>query len=253
MKIVILGLITVVFTNVAMASPSDKGGNDDMILEQIKDLRHKLQQQQHVIKELKEEQQKQKEDQQQQKEDQQHLISELKEEQVRRDEDQQYKMEELKEKQERRIAEQERRVEEVRKIQRARRSEKETVEHLKKLVNARRSDDEIVEELKKFVHAEIKPMIDGLSECAVGRRTYESGAASYEFDETQTVTFGRNFTRTPKVIAALAGYHREGNEQGGWFNVGAQVVLPTTTKFGLRVYADRMKLKIAYATWVACA
>jgi len=221
MKIVILGLITVAFSNVAMAAPSNKGGNDDMILEQMKDLRHQLQQQQHVIKELKEEL-------------------------VRRDEDQQYKMEELKEKQERS-------VEEVTKIQRTRRSEKETVEQLKKMVLARRSDDEIVEDLKKFVHAEIKPMIDGLSECAVGRRTYESGAASYEFDETQTVTFGRNFTRTPKVIAALAGYHREGNEQGGWFNVGAQVVLPTTTKFGLRVYADRMKLKIAYATWVACA
>jgi len=238
MKIVILGLITVAFTNVAIAAPSDKGGKDDMILEQMKDLRHKLQQQQHVIKELKEEQ------------------LQLKEEQVRRDEDQQYKMEELKEKQERRIAEQERRVEEVTRV---RRSEKETVEHLKKLVNSRRSDDEIVEDLKKFIHAEIKPMIEGLSECAIGSTVFSHGASSWGvFDETQTVLFGRNFTRVPKVVASLAGYQRKGNELEGDKNLFVEVestttTKPTTTKFELRVYTNQMNLHYARATWVACA
>jgi len=212
MKIVILGLITVVFTNVAMASPSDKGGKDDMILEQMKDLRHQLQQQQHVIKELKEEQ------------------LQLKEEQVRRDEDQQYKMEELKEKQERS-------VEEVTKIQRTRRSENETVEHLKELVLA-----------------EIKPMIEGLSECEVGGGYVgpSPGKLWYDKEVTETRKFSRNFTRTPKVIAAFSAFRREGSDLGGDNVLAVYVNSITKTKFDVRVEAWRAHFNWIHYKYVAC-
>jgi len=204
MKIVILGLITVAFTNVAIAAPSDKGGKDDMILEQMKDLRHKLQQQQHVIKELKEEQ------------------LQLKEEQVRRDEDQQYKMEELKEKQERS-------VEEVTKIQRTRRSENETVEHLKELVLA-----------------EIKPMIEGLSECAIGHYTFYGDA----IDTIETIPFGRNFTRTPKVVTTINGFWRHGDS--GWYAyTNANSI--TATKFDLECRISLVTMNWIGVTWIACA
>jgi len=92
MKIVILGLIAVAIVNVTLAAPSDKGGKDDlenetskaqldMVLEQMKQLRHQLQQQQeqqHLINKLMEEKQHLDEEQQEQLKEQQH-----------RDEDQQ--------------------------------------------------------------------------------------------------------------------------------------------------------------------
>merc|ERR1719167_1974633 len=116
------------------------------------------------MSELMEEQQYQKEEQQYQKEEQQHQ----KEEQQNQKEEQQR---------------QQRQIQEVTEIHRNRRSENDTVQHLKELVLA-----------------EIKPMIDGLSECAVGTETfYPRTKGEYE---TRTIPFGRNFTRTPEIIVS---------------------------------------------------
>jgi len=243
MKIVILGLITVAFTNVAMAAPSDKGGKDDMILEQMKDLRHQLQQQQHVIKELKEEQ-------------------------VRRDEDQQYKMEELKEKQERSVAEQERRVAEqerrdqeqerrVAEQERRHQEQERRVEEVTKIQRTRRSENETVEHLKELVLAEIKPMIDNLSECAIGTEQFISPTSTGHLPEmtTRTIPFGRNFTQTPKVVLSLKGYRLSGRQHqddtlfANWVRSGSI----TTTQFDLTMDVFGIYLYYYEATWVACA
>jgi len=220
MKIVILGLITVVFTNVAMASPSDKGGKDDMILEQMKDLRHQLQQQQHVIKELKEEQERC-------NEDQRYEMEELKKKQERRDQEQ-----------ERRDQEQERRVEEVTKVQRARRSENETVEHLKELVLA-----------------EIKPMIDDLSVCVVGEAMFENPTPHiWSFGNTETIPFGRSFTQTPKVVVSLQGYRLASTHFQSPIDmfIYGEARSITTTQFDLFMVGYYTKMRYIRGTWVAC-
>jgi len=236
MKIVILGLITVAFTNVAMAAPSDKGGNDDMILEQMKVLRHQLQQQQHQISEQKLQIRELKEEQLQ-----------LKEEQVRRDEDQQFKMEELKEKQERSVQEQERRVE----IQERR------VEEVTKIQRTRRSENETVEHLKELVLAEIKPMIEDLSECAIGEAHFSHLPTEDLYSKTETIPFGRNFTQTPKVVVSLKGYlSTDEQNQGvhGWnLFLISEAKSITTTQFDLFMYSSIHKVNWIEGTWVACA
>jgi len=212
MKIVILALIAVAL-NVTMAAPSDKGGNDvmeyetskaqlDMILEQMKDLHHQLDQHKHLISE------------------QQHRMSELmeeqqyqKEEQKRRDEEQQYQKEEQqhqKEEQQHQKEEQQRQqrqIQEVTEIHRNRRSENDTVQHLKELVLA-----------------EIKPMIDGLSECAVGTEAF-SPRDKGEY-ETTTILFGRNFTRTPEIIVSLNGFGHYGGTSLDYVYIDAQSFRP---------------------------
>jgi len=211
MKIVILGLIAVALVNVAVAAPSDKGEKDDMILEQMKDLRDQLRQQkeqQNLINKLMEEQQEQ-----------------LKMQQ-RRDEEQQNKMEE-----------QQNKMEEVTKIQRTRRSENETVEHIKELVLS-----------------EIKPMIDVLSECAIGNYTWKDNRDYGEHHKTTTISFGRTFSRKPKVFVSLAGLRMDWANRGQYKLFQATVHSPTTTDFNLHIDTlyDICLDWIEYF-WIACA
>jgi len=238
MKIVILALIAVAL-NVTMAAPSDNGGNDvmeyetskaqlDMILEQMKDLHHQLDQHKHLISE------------------QQHRMSELmeeqqyqKEEQKRRDEEQQYQKEEQqhqKEEQQNQKEEQQRQqrqIQEVTEIHRNRRSENDTVQHLKELVLA-----------------EIKPMIDGLSECAVGTETFYPRTKG---QERKTIPFGRNFTRTPEIIVSLRGfYHYYGNSLDH-VSMDTTVSSPTTSKFDLEMHDGYTSMNWIKAAWIACA
>merc|ERR1712168_1736817 len=89
-----------------------------------------------------------------------------KEKQQRLDEEQRYQKEEQQR--------QQRQIKEVTKIHRARRSDNDTVQHLKELVLA-----------------EIKPMIDGLSECAIGKEYFDTQSQK-GFDEPRPIPFGRN-------------------------------------------------------------
>jgi len=236
MKIVILALIAVAF-NVTMAAPSDKGGNDvmeyetskaqlDMILEQMKDLHHQLDQHKHLISE------------------QQHRMSELMEEQQyqkeelkRRDEEQQYQKEEQqhqKEEQQHQKEEQQRQqrqIQEVTEIHRNRRSENDTVQHLKELVLA-----------------EIKPMINGLSECAIGTEMFDP----IKEWERRMIPYGRNFTRTPEIIVSLSGFYHHGKSLN-YFYLMSDVYSQTTTKFDLVMRDAYNSVHWIKATWVACA
>jgi len=253
MKIVVLGLIAVAIVNVAVAAPSDKGGKDDtenetskvqldMVLEQMKDLRHQLQQQQeqqHLMNKLMEEKQQLEEKLQEQLKEQQH-----------RDEEQQ---EQLKE-QQRRDEEQQ---EQITKIQRTRRSDNETEQHLRELILAELKPLS-VERIKKLVLAEIKPTIDVLSECAIGNYTWvcENSDLGYKpHHTTTTISFGRTFSRKPKVFVSLAGYRMDWVKKGSVKVVQLTVHSPTTTEFNLEIEMkyDALYFEWADYTWIACA
>jgi len=218
MKIVILGLIAVALVNVAVAAPSDKGEKDDTILEQMKDLRDQLRQQK----------------------EQQNLINRLMEEQ----------QEQLKV-QQRRDEEQQNKMEEVTKIQRTRRSENETVHHLRELILAELKPLS-VEHIKELVLSEIKPMIDVLSECAIGNYTRKGSGTGLQ--ETTTISYGRTFSRKPKVLVSLAGFWLSWDEPRYRKDVLATVHSPTTTEFNLKInLGDAFQLTMIEFFWIACA
>jgi len=243
MKIVVLGLIVVAIVNVAFAAPSDKGGKADtenetskaqlnMVLEQMKDLRHQLQRQQQ---------------QQQQQQEQQNLINKLMEEQQEQLKVQQSRDEEL----QRRDEEQQ---EKITKIERTRRSDNETEQHLRELILAE-LEPLSVEHIKKLVLAEIKPTIDVLSECAIGNYSLvHPGGTKYDRHfETKTISFGKTFSRIPKVIVSVAGQNVMWKEVSTWFALRATVQSPTTTKFDLEIMRQKFNVYRVDFTWIACA
>jgi len=258
MKIVILGLIAVTFVNVAVAATGDKGRKDDtenetskvqlnMVLEQMKDLRHQLQQQQeqqHLMNKLMEEKQHLEEELQEQLKEQQDQLKEQ-QDQLKEQQDQ------LKEQQSRDEEQQEK----ITKIQRTRRSDNETEQHLRELILAELKPLS-VEHIKKLVLAEIKPTIDVLSECAIGNYTWHPVYQKYvEHRETTTISFGQTFSRIPKVIVSVAGqWIAIGSaEVGNYFTLRATVQSPTTTKFDLEIFAHNYYVQRVDYTWIACA
>jgi len=258
MKIVILGLIAVAIVNVTLAAPGDKRGKDDtdnetskaqlnMVLEQMKDVRHQLQQQQeqqHLMNKLMEEKQHLEEELQEQLKEQQDQLKEQ-QDQLKEQQDQ------LKEQQSRDEEQQEK----ITKIQRTRRSDNETEQHLRELILAELKPLS-VEHIKKLVLAEIKPTIDVLSECAIGNYTFEASYKKFEdHRETTTISFGRTFSRIPKVIVSVAGAWVAWIKQdvGGGFALRATVHSPTTTNFDLEVFVDKWYVKKVDFIWIACA
>jgi len=248
MKIVILGLIGVAIVNVALAAQGDKGGKDDtenetskaqlnMVLEQMKDLRHQLQQQQeqqHLMNKLMEEKQHLDEKQQEQLKEQQDQLKE----QQRRDEELQRRNEEQ--------------LEKITKIERTRRSENKKMRLIKK------SENETVEHIKELVLAEIQPVIDVLSECAIGNYTWRNPRSSrqsgeFNFRETTTISFGKTFSRKPKVIVSVAGYERWYNDPFYDMALQGTVHSPTTTKFNLEIRAYQIYVQWIEYLWIACA
>jgi len=251
MKIVIWGLIVVAIVNVAVAAPGDKGRKDDtenetskaqlnMVLEQMKDLRHQLQQQQeqqHLVNKLMEEKQHVDEELQEQLKDQQNQLKEQQDQlkmQQSRDEEQQEK---------------------ITKIQRTRRSDNETEQHLRELILAELKPLS-VEHITKLVLSKIKPTIDVLSECAIGNYTwFDASAPKYTSPhyETTTITFGRTFSRIPKVIVSVAGHYVTVDNVGDYWALRATVQSPTTTKFDLEIMTRFYHMYKIDFTWIACA
>jgi len=265
MKIVILGLIGVAIVNVTLAAQGDKGGKDDtenetskaqlnMVLEQMKDLRHQLQQQQeqqHLTSEqqlqmtkLMEQQQNRDEKQQEQLKEQQDQLKEQ-QNQLKEQQDQ------LKEQQH----QDEEQQEKITKIQRTRRSDNETEQHLRELILAELKPLS-VEHIKKLVLAEIKPTIDVLSECAIGNYTWVCENSGFKpHHTTTTISFGRTFSRKPKVLVSLAGYRMDWVNKGRVKVLKATVHSPTTTEFNLEIEMKYSALYFEWVdyTWIACA
>merc|ERR1711931_507169 len=96
------------------------------------------------------------------------------------------------------------------------------IKQLTKIKRARRSENE-TEHLLEMIRAEINH-VAGLSQCEVGE--YESHSDG--FGKWKTISFERNFMQTPKVMASLNGFSKQGGSDMG---LRVHVRSPTTTKF----------------------
>jgi len=132
------------------------------------------------------------------------------------------------------------------------------IQELTKIKRDRRSDGDIEDHLKEFILNETKSMkqsilnetyalIDGLSQCQVG----EYMANENDIRHWQTISFMRNFTQTPKVLALVSGFTKMGAK--GEFGLRAQVQSPTTTKFELYLSGWGGRISWMEASWIACA
>jgi len=86
----------------------------------------------------------------------------------------------------------------------------------------------------------------GLSPCTVG--TYTANV-KFRFSLTKTISYGRTFARTPKVVASVAGFY---------MYLDSQVVAksPNTTHFDLYLYGFSRSSTISFyslnVSWIAC-
>jgi len=226
MKIFLLGLVLVAVTEVISATQSDDGKKDgrenkinrsqlDMLLAQMKQQQDQIQRLQEVDK-------------------QQELKNEELQLQLR---------EQRQENEEQRQENQEQR---------------QVIKELTTIKRERRSDNGTVEDMKKLIHDEVDPLIDalesrvsGLSQCQLG--FYNTSTKAPEFrEETKTIFFERNFTRTPKVVTSVAMIM--GSLYGGGMIRGVRSVpqRPTTAKFDL--YTTVAGINWGWGvSWMACA
>merc|ERR1719334_1197574 len=110
-------------------------------------------------------------------------------------------------------------------------------------------DNETVEHLKELIRDETNPLIADLSLCEVG--THHTEFSASVDDETKTISFGRNFTRTPKVAASIIEIFRRGAIKEFYGGMRVEVKSPTTTKFDLHIRGYNEA--ILGANWIACA
>jgi len=242
MKIFLLGFVLVAVTEVISATKSDDGKKDgqeskikrsqlDMLLTQMK-----------------------------QQQDQIQRLQEVDEQQRLKNEDLQLQLREQREENH----EQRQEIKELRQQQRDK-SDKQEIKELTKIKRAQRSNNGTVEEMKRLIHDEMDPLIDGLesrvsglssqvsrlSQCELG--FYNTSALSDSgIEETKTIFFKRNFTRTPKVVTSMAIIEGE-IKAGGWSRrVRSVPQRPTTTQFDLYILLVGMN-KGWGVSWVACA
>jgi len=231
MKIYLLGLLLVA-VNVIVAAPSDKDKDKgreiqdgtkksqlDMLSAQMQRLQDQVEDQQRLRKR---EQDLYDEELQLQLQEQQEQIKELRQQQWQ-------EIQELRQQQQQKNDKQQEQIKELTRVNRVRRYDNDTVEHLKELIRAE---------------------IAGLSQCEVG----DIGGATIakDSDKTYTIPFGRNFTRTPKVILAMS-YHWDGgyNPPDNWgFKTKAQSI--TTTKFDMYFHNFGFKTHYFNVGWIAC-
>jgi len=160
------------------------------------------------------------------------------EEQQRKNEEHQRKNEELRH--------------QVKEEQRRNNEQERQLQEFTKTIRARRNESDIVNDLKEWVRAEI----NGLSQCVVG--TYETNAGFSEpggFKQWKTVSFGRTFPRTPKVVTSVAGFERN---QLSWdkdyfWGLTTEAYSPTTSNFRLYVEGTDTFVDRLVVSWIACA
>jgi len=225
MKIFVLGLVLVALTEVISATKSDDGKKDgqeskikrsqlDMLLTQMK-----------------------------QQQDQIQRLQEVDEQQRLQAQQQELKNEEL----QLQLHEQQQENQEQRQV----------IKELTKIKRTQRSHNGTVEEMKRLIHDEMDPLIDalesrvsGLSQCELG---FYNTSSRQGFEETKTIFFGRNFTRTPKVVTSVA--QVMGNKWRYDDSIRGVVSVPqrpTTAKFDL--YTSVSGVNWGWGvSWVACA
>jgi len=264
MKIFLWGLVLVAVTEVISATQSDDGKKDgqeskinrsqlDMLLTQMKQQQDRIQRLEEV------------DEQQRLQAQQQELKNE--ELQLQLHEQQQENQDQRQE-----IKEQRQEIKELRQQQRDK-SDKQEIKELTKIKRAQRSENGTVEEMKRLIHDEVDPLIDGLesrvsglssrvsglSHCELGfynssKGLAEEGSSIYN-EETKTIFFKQNFTRTPKVVTSVAlamGFRwPDRSSLRGVFSVPLR---PTTTKFDLYYTVYGMYFQYGWGvSWMACA
>merc|ERR1712168_928962 len=229
MHIFLWGFLVVALNNLNLASSSDKIRNDgrenganksqlDMILAKLQRQQDEQKKEQQLMNEVLREEQ---------------LVNEVLRDQMQ---EQKHKID----KQEREIKQQRREIKELTKIKRDRRSDGDIEDHLKQFIlNETKS-------MKQSILNETYALIDGLSQCQVGKLEMDHG-----FGMWQKISFERNFTQTPKVVASVAGFSTYSAGSGVNFGVYAQS--PTTTKFELQFYQYTSAIRWVKVSWIACA
>jgi len=241
MKTFLLGFLVVALT---MAASSDSDKNDgreketdksqlDMLQDQIKRLQDQVNDQQH------------KSDEQQHKSDEQQQQQWLQtKEQKLKNEELQLQLHEQKEENKKQQEENKKQQQEIKELQQQQHKND-------KVQRSRRFafDNETVEHLKELIRDEINPLIADLSLCEVG--THHTEFSDSVEEETKTISFGRNFTRTPKVAASIIEIFRHGARKEFYGGMRVEVKSPTTTKFDLHIRGYNEA--ILGANWIACA
>jgi len=137
--------------------------------------------------------------------------------------------------------------------------QRQVIKELTKIKRERRSDNGTVEDMKKLIHDEMDPLIDalesrvsGLSQCELG--FYNTSYKGRGFrEETKTIFFERNFTRTPKVVTSVAmimgsAWYERAMIRG----VISVPKRPTTAKFDLYTAVNAINWGWG-VSWMACA
>jgi len=251
MKIFLLGLVLVAVTEVISATKSDDGKKDgqeskinrsqlDMLLTQMKQQQDRIQRLEEV-------------------DEQQRLKNEELQLQLR-------EQREENEDQRQEIKEQRQEIKELRQQQRDK-SDKQEIKELTKIKRAQRSENGTVEEMKRLIHDEMDPLIDGLESRVSGLSSQVSRLSQCELgfyntsklnagriEDTKTIFFARNFTRTPKVVTSVAMIEGLINTASSawYFGVRSVAQRPTTTQFDL--YINWVGMTEAWGvSWIACA
>jgi len=233
MKIFLLGFLVVALT---MAASSDRDKNNgreketdksqlDMLQDQIKRLQDQVNDQQHKSDEQQQQQWLQTKEQKLKNEELQLQLHEQKEENKKQQEENKKQQQEIKE-----LQQQQHKNDKVKRMRRF------------------AFDNETVEHLKELIRDEINPLISDLSLCEVG--THQEHIQGRKL--TRTISFGRNFTRTPKVVASVWEYFHSftsSTSQGSGFRI--DVGSPTPTKFDLVMQG--VNIEYLGANWIACA
>jgi len=148
----------------------------------------------------------------------------------------------------------------IREQQDQNKEQEQKLEEFMKINRVRRSDNDndivLVKDLKKFVLEEIHPLINGLSQCAVG--TYATTAGTNKpgnrgFVEWKEVSFGKTFSRTPRVVTSVSGFERIYSDKDTMWGVLTGAVKPTTTKFDLFLQGLDTGVFRLEVNWIACA
>jgi len=231
MKLFLLAFLVVALFNIMEATHSDNGKNDgqekDTNKSQLDMLLARLKQQDDQIQQLQKEGAHQRLQTKEQKLKNEELQVQLQDQQLLLQDQQLQLQQEIKE----RRHDKEKQLEEIKeltKVNRARRSENET------------------EHLLELIRAEINH-VAGLSQCEVGT----SVASKTKEGVKKTISFERNFTRTPKVVTSIFGFYRDpdGTYHSNWGGYATPESI-TTTKFDLRFFGYAIfHLK---ASWIAC-
>jgi len=245
MHIFLWGFLLVALNNLNLASSSDKvkdNGREsevdksqlDMILAKLERKHDKLQRQQD---EQKKEQQLMNEVLRDQIREEQ-LVNEVLRDQIQEQKHKNDEYEREMKEQRRKNDKQERKIKELTKIKRDRRSDGDIEDHLKQFIlNETKS-------IKQSILNETYALIDGRSQCEIGKIYPLS-----PFTKSRWISFERNFTRKPNVVAAVSGFRGDGA-----FMTIVRKESITTTKFEIHGYQysgahyDWMDM-----SWIACA